>query len=225
MTRSLILDTSTERGIVALIDNHEVKFQSLLPFGLQTAHFLLPELQKGLQQTSLKLTDLDFIGVGVGPGSYTGLRVGAMVAKTLSFAWQVPLVGICTLEGFVPTYDTAFAAVIDAKIGGVYIEIGHSKSGEVSYTFGPSALPLEEAVDKLMDIPTLVSANASPLEKKFRAIHPSKTWQWLENYPSPLRMAEMGQRKFKSQEYSLDGRLELLYMRKTQAEIEKESRK
>ncbi len=224
MIQTLVLDTSTERGMLALIQNGSVLFHSKLPFGLQNSQFLLPELQRGFLETGLDMRQLTFIGVGIGPGSYTGIRVAATVAKTLAFACHLPLIGVCTLETFVPEQDTAFAAIIDAKVGGVYLQKGACTRGVISYHSAPQVLPLAEAVDLLCDVPVLITPNAVQLKAKLGAMAPAATWQWQECYPSPLHLAALAQAKFKSGAYDKEGALDLLYMRKTQAEIERDLR-
>lgn len=222
---ALILDTSTERGIVAIIHDADILFHADLPFGLQNSQFLLPEIHRGLTITKLKIHDLSFVGVGVGPGSYTGIRVGATVAKTLAFACQIPLVGVSSLDAFIPSKPASFAAVIDAKIGGVYLRIGRSNGDEVKFTTKPEVHSIPSAMALLNEVDVLVTPNAAQLRPKFESESHSGKWEWLERYPSPSQMARVANTMVANKEYSLDGHLDLLYLRKTQAEIEKEARK
>src|SRR5262245_51524685 len=100
--RTLILDTATERGVAAFIENGKERFSIELPFGLQNSHHLLPELERAMNENAITWEQIELIGVGIGPGSYTGIRIGTMVAKTLAYSFKIPLVGICTLDGFLP---------------------------------------------------------------------------------------------------------------------------
>lgn len=221
----LILDTSTERGFVAIVEGMNILFQAQLPFGLQNAQNVLAEIQQGLAFTNLSINKMDFVGVGIGPGSYTGIRVGATVAKTLAFACKVPLIGVCTLDAFIPPREGNFAAVIDAKVGGVYLQTGYFINGVSSELSGPQVQPVNVAVEMLRDVPILVTPNAAQLRPKFEKEAGSAPWLWHENYPSPLGLAIKVQQKIEQQEFSSDGHLELLYLRKTQAEIEKEKKR
>ncbi len=214
MKPALILDTSTERGVVALVAEGKLLFLAELPFGLQNSQFLLPELQRGLALTGISLPQLAYIGVGVGPGSYTGMRIGATVAKCFSLACQLPVIGVCSLHTFVPTHDTSFAALIDAKIGGVYLQRGESVASTVSYEQEPQVCPLSQAVELLRHIPYLITPNAVQLRPKMEALAPQVAWQWNESYPAPLRLAELAEEKYTRGEFSAEGQLELLYMRK-----------
>jgi len=220
----LIIDTSTERGIIACVEDGAPLFSMELPFGLLNSQFLLPGLDEALKKANVNVKPLDFIIAGVGPGSYTGIRVGATAAKTLSFAMKIPLVGVCSLQGFIPTVPGKFAAVIDAKIGGIYFQKGELSppKGVVIWDSEPQIVPLEEAAKLLSQTPKILTPNAILLRPKLEQFLPNAPWTWEENYPSPSQLAILGLDKFNTGEYSTDGHLELLYMRKTQAEIERD---
>lgn len=221
---ALILDTSTERGFVAIIEGENILFHAELPFGLQNSQFLLPEIDKGLKQTKLAIADLSFVGVGIGPGSYTGIRVGATVAKTLTFASRLPLVGVCSLDAFIPAKDAMFASVIDAKIGGLYLQKGQRHKEKLLYLSEPQVYSLTQAVEILRKIEVIVTPNATQLRPKLEILCKEAQWEWQESYPSPRQMGKVAIDKFARSEFSLNGHIDLMYLRKTQAEMEKEQR-
>ncbi|MEI8365541.1 MAG: tRNA (adenosine(37)-N6)-threonylcarbamoyltransferase complex dimerization subunit type 1 TsaB [Parachlamydiaceae bacterium] len=220
--RGIILDTSTERGVVAIVNEGSILFQVHLPQGLQTAQSLLPKLQEELHRLNIDLHTLSYVAVGVGPGSYTGIRVAATIAKTLAFACKLPLIGICTLDAFVPTEEGPFAVVIDAKIGGVYLQKGILTAGKILITTPPGVFPLTEAIQLLQDIPLIVTPNAEKIRPKLEVLSPASHWKWEESYPSCKQFADLAEEKMRTGSISAD--LTLLYMRKTQAEIEREKK-
>ena len=221
----LVLETSTERGVVAVFDKEDCLFQEQLPFGIQNSHLLLPVLQKKMNQHSLKFKAISFVAVGLGPGSYTGIRVGAMIAKSLAFTLMIPLVGVCTLDAFIPKNEGVFAVVIDAKIGGVYLQIGCLQNGTVESMVLPQACSLSEAINLLGDVPTIVTPNAEKIRPKLEMLNPQAKWDWQQRYPEPQQLLRTAQFKLNKGIVPDDQHLELLYMRKTQAEIEKEQDK
>lgn len=219
--RGLILDTSTERGIIAVVDGEKPLFDIQLPFGLQSSHFLLPELEAQLGKRQLSTADLDYIACGTGPGSYTGIRVAATVAKAIAFVHRIPLVGVGTMEAFVSGAPGPFAVVIDAKMGGVYLQLG-----EVSGNRGEALVrPLTEAAALLKEVDLLLTPHSAMLRPKLEALCPGKAWEWREMYPSAEAIARSALAKLERGDYLPDGfadsSLELQYLRKTQAEIEK----
>lgn len=221
----LVIETSTERAIAAVFDGNTCLFHEELPFGIQNSHLVLPELQKKMLEKSLKISDLGFVAVGIGPGSYTGIRIGVTVAKNLSFVLNIPLIGICTLEAFIPENDGPFAAVIDAKIGGVYLQVGHLKNKSIHSLTEPKACSLAEAAEILQDMPVIVTPNADKIRPKLEALKPQTEWIWQERYPDAERLVVIAQQRMEEGKVAEGQHLELLYMRKTQAEIERDLKK
>lgn len=221
----LVIETSTERGVVAAFDSAQCLFKEELPFGIQNSHLLLSELQKKIKEKVLGLGSLSFIAVGIGPGSYTGIRVGATIAKTLAFVFQVPLIGICTLDAFIPNHDGVFASVIDAKIGGLYVQTGSLSKGSVEQLLKPEAYSLIDAAEILKHVPTIVTPNAEKIRPKLEVLVPEHSWYWQEDYPQVEHMNALAMKKMLGMKAEDTSHLELLYMRKTQAEIERELKK
>lgn len=219
--RALVIETATERGVAAVIDNGEIAALSVLPFGHQNSRYLLPEIERLLKELNLEVKDLDYIASGTGPGSYTGMRVGAIAAKTLSFACRIPLIGICTLQAFVPEQQGRFSVVIDAKIGGLYIIKGKKTGHEVEYLSSGEIIENKMVEAWLGSDGHLVTPFAAPLKDKM--IFGSFTWE--EKAPDPIHIGKIAQEKFQKGEFSVDGSLTLQYFRRTQAEIERDARR
>lgn len=79
------------------MDNCEIVLEMTLDAEARSASLLAPGIQKILQQAQWQATDLDRIAVTVGPGSFTGLRVGVTTAKTLAYALGIDVIGVNTL--------------------------------------------------------------------------------------------------------------------------------
>jgi len=210
--KCLLIETSTERGFVAIFEGKTLVLHTELPIGFQNSTFLLPEVDRAFKVLEMKPSELDYIGVGTGPGSYTGIRVGAITAKTLAFALNKPLVGICSLEGFIPTDDGVFAAVIDAKIGGVYVHLGEKRGDQIEWLSKPEVFPLAEAAEVMRVARMIVTPNATMIKNKLIGYD----WIWEERSPDVQYMAR---RVAEAMQQGVSGELELLYLRKTQAEI------
>lgn len=217
---TLLIETSTERGVIAILQNGTLLMQAKLPFGYNNSKHLLPTIQNTLLQCNLAIKDFGLIIAGIGPGSYTGMRIGAMTAKTLSYACRIPLVGVPSLMGFCPSRPGRFAALIDAKIGGAYMQKGIAESGAIRFLESPALLPLEALESHLKEVEIIVTPYSGILREKLHALIPNASWEWEEKDPDVHQLAYEGLRLYGNGNFSKDGSLELLYLRKTQAEIE-----
>jgi hypothetical protein len=121
----------------------------------------------------------------------------------------------------VPSGEGEFIVLIDAKIGGVYWIKGENKEGEIVYTSKPEVSPLENL--PFNDKQILVSPNSQHLKVKLNSLHLDYEGVWEEVGIDPIHASRLSLAAFNKKEYSTEGRVVLSYMRRTQAEIERES--
>ena len=116
------IETTERRATVALLDNCEVVVQFTLSDEARSASLLAPGIQSALQQAQWQATDLDRIAVTVGPGSFTGLRVGVTTAKTLAYALGADVIGVNTLAVLASQagHTGAVESVMDAQRNEVF---------------------------------------------------------------------------------------------------------
>jgi tRNA threonylcarbamoyladenosine biosynthesis protein TsaB len=115
----LAIDTSTEYCSVALLDG-EITSQEILA-GQRHSELVLPMVKRILDEAGLTLAQLDGIGFGAGPGSFTGLRIACGVAQGLAFGAGLPVIGICTLEALAHEAGGGFViAALDARMSEIY---------------------------------------------------------------------------------------------------------
>lgn len=98
------------------------------------AKYLVDRIDQVLRRNRLKLEDLDEIIIGIGPGSYTGLRIAVMVGKMLAFTKNVKLKTISSLYFMTSGYEGRVAALMDARRGYVFSAI--YENGKVILTDG-----------------------------------------------------------------------------------------
>jgi tRNA threonylcarbamoyladenosine biosynthesis protein TsaB len=146
----LALDTCLAACSVALLRDGETLGWLSEPTARGHQERLAPMTRDLLAGSGLAFAALDRIGVTVGPGSFTGLRVGLAFAKGLAFALGRPCVGIGTLEALAASLEDggAKAAVIDAGRGRVYLQLF---DGAASLS-GPDILTLETAAARLIEV-------------------------------------------------------------------------
>jgi len=123
----LTFDTATPLVTVALHDGDDVVAELVSERPLQHGEQLAPLIERVLRETGLVRQDLTAIGVGIGPGPFTGLRVGLVTARTLGFVLELPVYGVCTLDVLaVEAADTGavgeeFVVATDARRREVYL--------------------------------------------------------------------------------------------------------
>ena len=119
----LALDTATPSVTVALHDGSDVIASSGQVDARRHGELLLPAVDRVLAAAGLRLDAVTGIVVGIGPGPYTGLRVGLMTADTFGLALGVPVHGVCTLDGLAYAADIGegpFVVATDARRKEVY---------------------------------------------------------------------------------------------------------
>ncbi|WP_455352459.1 tRNA (adenosine(37)-N6)-threonylcarbamoyltransferase complex dimerization subunit type 1 TsaB [Streptomyces sp. SYSU K217416] len=118
----LAVDTATPAVTVALHDGDSVVAEAAQVDARRHGELLLPAVDRVLAQAGLKLDAVTDVVVGVGPGPYTGLRVGLVTATTFGSVLGVPVHGLCTLDGlaYASGIDGPFVVATDARRKEVY---------------------------------------------------------------------------------------------------------
>ena len=116
MSKTLAIDTSTSRTTVAIIDGDTILFSGFRDGA--TAHG--PSLP-ALVQEALAVSNVDEVVVGMGPGPFTGLRVGIAFAQSFALARNIPVRGVCSLDAIAAQVDEKdFIITVDARRKEVY---------------------------------------------------------------------------------------------------------
>jgi tRNA threonylcarbamoyladenosine biosynthesis protein TsaB len=155
---TLAFDTATPWGRFALADNGSLlQYRPLNVMG-SYADALLVVVQEILAENGRTSQELKGIGVIVGPGSFTGLRIGVATAKGLAYGLGCPLVGVGTLEAMAaalleenPGVDYAVPS-LDARRQEVFSAIYKRKGSWVEEVAGPEALPADEWWQKILGL-------------------------------------------------------------------------
>src|SRR5947208_1747545 len=111
----LAFDTATETATSALVDRAEV-----LAERVSRAVTLMEDVDALLRQAGARPRDIDALAVGVGPGSFTGVRIGLATARALAFALDVPAAGVSTLAALTAGAPGA-SPVVDARRREVFV--------------------------------------------------------------------------------------------------------
>lgn len=181
----LAIESSGKTGGVAVIDENGLRATAVFTSSSLSSQRLLPAVDWALTRAAIRLSDLRAIAVSLGPGSFTGLRVGLSTAKGLALAQRIPLVGIPTLEALalraaVAGLPSRICTTLDARKGLLYAALYEVTPPEdvsaSSWGRLPSLRPLREACECTFETlrewvtePTVFAGDA--------AIHHREAWQ------------------------------------------------
>ena len=226
--RVLGIETSGERGGTALLDGEQVLGTRLFEKGMVHGREIAPSIEAILKDAGLAVGAIELIACDIGPGSYTGLRVGLAAAKGLALALKKPLVGVASLDAMAEAArDRArvLCPAIDAKwdqIYGAVYEDGRRVTGYLAEK--PDVFVARVPNDALV-FGTALDAHGELFRDRPRG--PRDLWD-----PRPETIAILGRRLFESGVRHDAASLVPLYLRPTEAEVkfgrregEKEERK
>ncbi len=108
---SLLIDTTGPQAFLGLAENGTLLSKVIISEGRQLSKFLLPSIQSILQERRPT-----FIAIGTGPGSFTGSRVGGIVAHSLSYGWNIPLISFSST--LVPDLEAIAAQSYEKYLSG-----------------------------------------------------------------------------------------------------------
>ena len=154
MSLILNIDTSLGNAYVSLAENGEPLLSSFNDNEKDHAAWIQPAIQKVMKETGTTMHHLKAVGVCIGPGSYTGLRIGLSTAKGICYALNIPLIAEVSLrliaftaikhmsaDSELPSPEFLFCPMIDARRMEVYTSLYNSNLDEV---MKPTALILEQ---------------------------------------------------------------------------------
>lgn len=210
------IESATARGGVSIIDDKKLLGSVEFDSGNIHGREIAPAIKRLCTENNLKISNIDLIVCDIGPGSYTGLRVGLAHAKGISFALKKPLVGVCSLEiMMIKAKHAGFAKtcpMIDAKWGEIYFAI--YENGELIHQ--PDHKNAETVVS-LAPVDTFFLGDAlDTYQEHFKTHKKLEKDYW---FPSAKIVAECGLDKYNNGYKDDIYNIEPLYLRRTEAEL------
>lgn len=137
----LSLDTASTTLSLSLFEGEELvaSFDEVMLRG--QAERLIPEIQTLFQKAGRDIKDLSAVAVGVGPGSFTGVRIALSAARGLALALGVPVFGVSSLEAYAYGANEDVLVALDTKRGDFYVAGYNAQLEEV---FEPRVMSMEE---------------------------------------------------------------------------------
>lgn len=145
----LAIDTSSLVLSCALAEGNKLIAEWTVQKRLTHSEQLIPHLDMMMNEAGVSKKEVDAIAVSIGPGSFTGLRIGLATAKMASYIWKVPVIGVDTLEALAYNMKGANAFIlplVDAQKGNVYTAL-YAAYAEFWKELPESVLSIDDAID------------------------------------------------------------------------------
>lgn len=171
----LAFDTSTSVGSIALSVGKNIIAESSIYSPKTHSETLLPTIDKILKKAKILIHEIDAIAISIGPGSFTGLRIGLSTAKGICFGLKIPLIPICTLMSLANNVqkipkNRKICPVLDAGRGNFYSAIYSSNLDEI---LKPNLFTKEELLNQINSDTIFVGQNIEGLQNEFYLNEPT----------------------------------------------------
>ncbi len=225
------IDSSTEVGAIGLINDEELLAEINISLYRRHSKRLLPNIKYMLEETGFNIKDLEGIAVTVGPGSFTGLRIGLSTVKAFAQFLNIPIIGLSTLD--VLAYNLHhlqawLVPVIDARRNRVYTSLyrGGNRDIKASKEWDERAITVAQLLIELKKVSSISDINkfyllgngVSAYQKKLDNTKLKITCVSKEfNKPRGGIVAALGQYYLKKGEYDDVYKILPNYLKKPQA--------
>lgn len=221
--RLLALETATLAGGAALLDDGRLVGESRLNIALTHSERLMAVVDRLLHDCGWDVSSLGGVAVSIGPGSFTGLRIGAATAKGLALALDVPVAAVPTLDALaatLPFADAPVCPILDARRGEVYCSLYRWRGAGMERRWDYLALPPEVAAARL-EAPVIVLGDGVAACRPYlaRLGDGLREAEPVHSLPSPSAVGALGHAMLAAGGGIPAEQLAPLYLRPSEAEL------
>lgn len=201
----LTIDTSSKNAIVAITENEEKIIELNNEEEKTHSQKLMPMIDEAFQKTKLSLDDIELIVCCLGPGSFTGVRIGIATAKAFVDSKNIPVVGVNSLEALAYSLeeDGDICALIDAGHENAYVgyyKMQKDKNGNL------------QTIQEDLTFLNLTNEKLKEIQKQYKIAN-------RQNSGLGITIAKIGYTKYKNGKSGSSSILSPIYLRKSQAEL------
>lgn len=216
------IDTATKVCTVSLLRDDEPIAEYEINAGMTHSEGLLPQIGQLFERTKIEKKDIDLIAISIGPGSFTGLRIGLATAEAMAYSWQIPVCGVDTLKAMaynLPVDDVVLAPILDAQKGNYYLALYEWQQGQLTEHQKVAVVSREELFNKLSAFakPVIVLGECAKLAKE-ELPQQVKLAPWQVRMPKATSVALLGREEHNNGQRKDIFELNLHYIRRSEAE-------
>ena len=220
----LAIDTSSKICSVSILENEQVILEKRNDDEKTHSQKLMPLVDEIFRETNLTLDQIDMLACCLGPGSFTGVRIGISTMKAFADVKEIPCVGVTSLEGLAHNVlEENVCSVIDAKHENVYIGL-YQLTDENQYKMCfEKALDLESAIEELKkynlnQITFIGDGAVTYFDKIVQSFENCRIVADELNESSSVSIAKAAYTKYQKGEFGSSKDLNPVYLKKSQAE-------
>jgi len=223
------IETATKTGSVALVGEEGVIAEYTLSIELTHSERLMATVERVMQDTGVAVADLDGFAVSIGPGSFTGLRIGLAAVKGLALVTNKPVLPVPTLKALawnLPYAQHLICPLLDAKKKEVYTALYRFGESGIVQMMPEMVCSLKELAGKIKDRTVFTGEGSRLFREEIRSLFGDRALfaPASATVPSAASVAEIGRAMMnEGARPDLDG-LTPLYIRRPEAEVAWEKR-
>ena len=222
----LVIETSSKICGVSILEDNVLIKKIELNNGLTHSESLMPTIKEIFKETNLTLKDINLIVCDIGPGSFTGIRIGVATAKAFSDSLNINCVGVSSLETLAYNVkDNGFiCSIIDCKNDNCYYALYKYENGIYSCIINPQADTIQNAISNLEQFSeSIYFVGDGAIEYKSIISNSIKNAEFIDNNSiDTYNLGLAGLNLYNSENYNSD--ILPLYLRKPQAERQMEEK-
>ncbi len=219
------IETATEQVGCAIGGHEGVLASAHCAKGRRHAENLAPQIDFICSQAGIELSDIGLVAVDVGPGLFTGLRVGVSAAKAIAFALSIPMIGVSSLDllAFTARYSPRLiVAAIDARRGELYYGFYRQVPGGVQRLSDHLVSSPDDLASELLatnEEVLLVGDGARRYSEVFEGLARVEHAEMGNSYPSASALVQLAHSRAMREEFEQPEAIQPVYLRRPDAEI------
>lgn len=199
---TLAFDNSSRTASISLLQDEVVLYETIINKGLNHSEVLLPAIDEACLLTGIRLTEVDLLACTLGPGSFTGLRIGISTLKGLMMATGKPAAGVSSLAALALNIDCSkkiIGAMMDAGRGQVYLaHYQYNQKGDLGELDAPIAIDPHGLLSHYEDEVIFVGDGANKYAELIKTISPKYQVASTEKqFISAAAVARLAMKKYR----------------------------
>lgn len=222
----LALDTATLVSSVALAAEDTLLAEITLQTKKTHSELLMPHIHQLLAMANVAKQDIEAVAVSIGPGSFTGLRIGLATAKALAYALRIPIVGVPTLAALAygcPLPGALLSPLLDAQKKNVYQAVFSWEQGNLQEVRPARVIPFADVLREMsnMDQPVMLLGEGAVMNRQIILQTGGNLLLAPPHIimPRAANVAMLGQKMLAAGEQQDVMALDPLYIRRSEAEV------